>query len=240
MLIQSERHTQQDLRLWNEYERADKVHAMTLGSKITKSLKCIMEFADERCYAGISWGKDSMVLAHLVAICGHSIPLVWFRIEPIKNPECEAVRDSFLSNWRCEYHEIERWCRRDKAGWHASGTLESAAKECASRFGSRKILGIRADESAERRLTCMVNGESSANSCRPLAWWSDQDVMAYLAEYELPVHPAYAMLGGGRYERKWIRVASLGGERGRGMDRAAWEQEYYSDVLNRIVVMKVR
>ena len=234
MLIPSGRHTPEDLRLWAEYEQADRFHAATLDAKIKRSLKVIREFASRRCYAGVSWGKDSLVLAHLIAISGFRVPLIWIRVEPIKNPECGQVRDVFLRDWPCEYHEVEQWCAHDGDGWHASGTIEAGRAECEEMYGPRRILGIRADESGERRLTCIVNGESSINSCRPLAWWTAQDVMAYLADYELPVHPAYAMLGGGRYDRQWLRVASLGGRRGDGMGRAEWEREYYGDVLNRI------
>ena len=60
------------------------------------------------------------------------------------------------------------------------------------------------------------------------------ETFGYLAAHDLPVHPAYAMLGGGRWERDRIRVASLGGRRGDGIGRAEWEREYYSDVLNRL------
>lgn len=234
MLVQSDRHTAEDLRLWKEYESADRLHAATIEQKAERSLGVIRDFAKQRCYAGVSWGKDSVVLAHLVAISGFDIPMVWFRVEPIKNPDCEVVRDAFLSKWNVGYFEIERWCRRGEHDWHASGTLESAAKEAESTFGSRRILGIRADESGERRMTCRVNGEASVNSCRPLAWWTAQDVMAYLAEYDLPVHPAYAMLGSGRFDRERLRVASLGGRRGDQFGRHEWEKEYYGDVLNRM------
>lgn len=234
VLIPSSRHTKADLRLWAEYERADLVH--DLGAKVDRSLQTIAEFDKGHCYAGVSWGKDSTVLAHLIAISRPEMPVVWHRIEPIKSPECEAVRDHFRRQWPLNYHEIVRWCRRGKDEWHASGTLESAAAEAVARFGERRILGIRADESRERRLTCLINGTSSALSCRPLAWWTVQDIFSYLAQHELPVHPAYAMLGGGRYDRSRLRVASLGGKRGDGLGRAEWEREYYGDVLARLSV----
>jgi phosphoadenosine phosphosulfate reductase len=233
MLIPSHRHTAEDLRLWREHERADRQHASRLDAKIERAIDTVRHFASEPCYAGISWGKDSVVLAHLIAISGMQIPTVWFRVEPIKNPGCEAVRDAFLQVWTLNYCEIERWCTWDN-GWHASGTLESAAAEAEQAFGVRRILGIRGDESNVRRLTCLRNGEASENSCRPLAWWTAQDVMGYLTRFDLPIHPVYAMLGGGRYDRKWLRVASLGGRRGDGIGRQQWEREYYGDCLRRI------
>lgn len=234
MLIRSDRHTPADLELWAEYEAGDLLHGQTLDAKIVRSIDVIREFAEAPCYAGVSWGKDSLVLAHLIAISGVSIPVVWFRVEPIKSPECEVVRDVFIETWEMDYHEIVSWCTWDAQGWHASGTLEAASKEAVRRWGQRRILGIRADESGDRKLTCLCNGEASVNSCRPLAWWTVADVMAYLARFDLPVHPAYAMLGGGRYDRDHLRVASLGGRRGDGMGRAEWEAEYYGDILRRM------
>lgn len=245
MLIQSPKHTTEDLRHWSEHEDGDFAHATlpTFKRKIEQAKQVIREFTSEPCYVGVSWGKDSVVLAHLAwsvfRDCNnseslHPPPLAWIRVEPIKNPDCELVRDLFLRQFPCEYHEITRWCQRRGGDWRASGTLESGAAECAERFGGRRVLGIRSDESTERRLTCLRNGESSANSCRPLAWWSAADVMAYLAVEGLPVHPAYGMLGGGRYEREWLRVASLGGRRGDGMGRREWELEYYGDELRRL------
>lgn len=234
MLILSPRLTASDMRMWQESEQWDKLHASTLDKKIARSIKTIREFAKQKSYAGVSWGKDSVVLAHLIYRSGFEVPLVWIRVEPIKNPDCELVRDAFLADYPMRYEEIEQWCSKDHDGWHAGGTLERGRTESEHRFGRRRILGIRADESGERRLTCLVNGEQSEYSCRPLAWWSAQDVMGYLADNDLPVHPAYAMTGGGRYDRYRLRVASLGGRRGDGMGRSEWEREYYGDILNRL------
>jgi len=234
MLIPSHRHTAADLELWAAYEAADRVHGANLDAKIEHALNVVRRFAEQPCYAGVSWGKDSVVLAHLIAISGMQIPCVWFRVEPICNPDCARVANEFLQRWQLQYGVITRVCEHDQNGWHATGTLESAAQEAEQRWGIRRILGIRADESGVRRLTCLRNGEDSVNSCRPLAWWAAQDVMGYLARFDLPTHPVYAMLGGGRYDRWWLRVASLGGRRGDGMGRAEWEREYYGDVLRRL------
>lgn len=238
MLISSDRHTPEDLRLWTELEAADRIHGERLDGKIERALSVIRQFAEQPCYAGISWGKDSVVLAHLIAISGTQIPCVWFRVEPICNPDCGRVASAFLQDWGLQYGWITRICTHDENGWHASGTLESAAAEAESRWGIRRILGIRSDESSVRRLTCLRNGEATHNTCRPLAWWTAQDVMGYLARFDLPTHPVYAMLGGGRYDRWWLRVASLGGRRGDGMGRAEWERVYYGDALRRLETVR--
>lgn len=72
----------------------------------------------------------------------------------------------------------------------------------------------------------------SKNSCRPLAYWTEKEIFAYLAFYDLPIHPNYAMLGGGRFRREKIRVGPhwMGVQFGNDL----WEREYYQDILNRL------
>ena len=54
------------------------------------------------------------------------VPIVWVRVEPIKNPDCIAVRDEFFRRFDHPYHEETVWCRQDDEGWHATGTLQKA------------------------------------------------------------------------------------------------------------------
>ena len=74
-------------------------------------------------------------------------------------------------------------------------------------------------------------GESTERTCAPLGGWTGADVFAYLHTHRLPVHPAYACSLGGVLDRDRIRVAALGGERGRGHGRAEWERRYYGDAM---------
>lgn len=79
-----------------------------------------------------------------------------------------------------------------------------------------------------------MHGVATEKVCRPIIDWTTNDVFAALRMLDLPVHPAYAMSGGGRWSRDRLRVDCIGGERGRGIGRAEWEQEYYGDVLRRL------
>lgn len=242
MLIPSERHRPADMELWAELEEADLLHAKTrrMEQLESKSLDYIIEFARKPSYASVSWGKDSVVLAHLVwrtiSTFGRMTPLVWVRVEPIKNPDCALVRDAFLEQWSSEYREIESHCMRGVGEWHAMGTLERGFKQAEAEFGNRHLSGVRGDESGVRTIRMRKWGPTTGKTCAPLIYWTDKDIYAYLAAHRLPVHPAYAMLGAGRYDRQHLRVSSLGGKRGGGMGRAEWEREYYGDVLNRLSV----
>ena len=235
MLIESHRHTKKDLELWKGYEEADLIYFKThnMQDRIEKAINNIASF-DVKCYLGVSWGKDSVTTAHLVQAVKPEIPIVWVRVEPIKNPECIYVRDVFLSMFpQAIYDEVIVNCVVDRFGAHATGTLERGFKSVYHKYGDRHISGIRAEESGVRKVSRLTHGINTKRACRPIIDWSHKDVFAYLEFYQLPVHPAYAMLGSGRWEREHIRVASLGGKRGDQFGRTVWEKEYYPDVLRR-------
>ena len=71
-------------------------------------------------------------------------------------------------------------------------------------------------------------------SFAPFRFFRVADIFAYMSMFDLPIHPNYAMVGGGRWDRNRIRVTSIGNREGTGHGRAEWEREYYGDVLARI------
>lgn len=239
MLIPSPRVTPEDLRVWHERTRADAVYASlkSFRAKCDAARSTAAAFAQVApCYASVSWGKDSMVIAHLVVRLreqsGIVVPIVWVRVEPIKNPDCIAVRDEFFRRFDHPYHEEEVWCRQDVDGWHATGTLQKGFHDAEKALGTKRSLrGIRSAESGTRKHLMKRSGQFSKNACRPIGFWSGQDVFAYLHAFDLPIHPAYAMSMGGMLDRDRIRVSSIGGKRGGGMGRDAWEAAYYGNEL---------
>lgn len=235
-LIRVPEQRRSDLALWHKFARLDTVTAATEAhcQRVECAIDDIREFVssvDGCCYAGVSWGKDSVVLAHLIAESGVDIPLVWVRVEPIANRHCALVRDDFLSRWPLRYEEIEVWCSRDDAGWHATGTLETGFGRAAAAFGDAYLSGVRAEESGSRKVRMRSHGVIGRRTCAPIGWWSGEDVFGYLHGHDLPIHPAYAMSLGGTWERNRIRVASLGGKRGTGRGRREWEETYYPEHL---------
>lgn len=237
MLIPHQKHTADDLSAWSEYEAADMIHGVRteLAAKVNRSQTAVCEFVANhpRCYASVSWGKDSTVLAELVQEFG--LPLVWIRVEPICNPDCVLVRDAFLEKHpETRYEEIAVQCRRGDDTWHAAGTLEAGFAKAVALFGRHYLSGIRAEESGVRTIRFWKHGLTTKHACAPLGWWTVADIFGYLAVNQLPVHPVYGMFGGGRWQREHLRVSSLGGQRGAGMGRAEWEDEYYGDVLAKL------
>lgn len=225
MLLSSERHTAADLESWREYERADSTVAVP-QSLIDASLQSLIDFAEQgRSYVACSWGKDSVALLHLALSAGLELPVVYVRFTDQHNPECDRVRDVFLRQWPCEYREVGMTRAEAGKGKH----WKSAAK-----IGGRPITGIRADESSSRHLSAWTHGMATNNTCRPLLWWSSQHVFGYIHQHDLPLNPVYAMLGGGRYHREYLRTHSIGGDTARNHGRGEWEQEYFPDIINRL------
>lgn len=232
MLIASPRHTREDLRVWAERERMDAQYVARAGRTLddleARAMDAIDRFVDAGgCYVGVSWGKDSVVVAHLALRTRPTVPLVWVRVEPIANPDCDLVRDAFLARtWdpAPTYHEYVEHCTRDERGLHASGTLERGFARAPSR---RYISGVRAEESGVRKLSALTHGVATERTCRPILHWRAEHVFGYLHRHGLPVHPAYACSLGGTIDRGRLRVSSLEGSRGTGHGRAEWERRYY-------------
>lgn len=190
------------------------------------------------CYLGTSWGKDSLCVAHLIAMSGLPIPVVRVRCEPIENPDCDRVRDAFLAQYAICYHEAIVWCRRDPDGWHATGTLEAGLEKAAQLAGAtRYITGIRAAESGVRKMRVLAHGLSTARTCAPIGRWTGADVFAYLRLHDLPVHPAYACSFGETLDRERLRVSFLALDIGGSHGKEQWERHYYGDALRAIDAM---
>lgn len=237
MLVPSHRHTDPDLRVWERLARYDEraAHARLLDQRIERAADALVAFASSGpAYCGVSWGKDSVAVAHMVALYTPGVPLVWLRWEPWTNPDCAAVRDAFLARYSgIIYDEIEvRWTRGSDGSWASPDPADrDGFKAARDRHGPRHISGVRASESRVRKLRCARWGESSPMTCAPLARWSSLDVFAYLARYDLPIHPAYAMSFGGALPRDEIRVDALAGLSGTGRGRHEWEWSYYRDEM---------
>lgn len=243
-MIASPRHRARDLEVWHSLERGD--YALATSSRWadweSEARTEIEKFALlGPCYIGVSWGKDSVVVAHLARDMG--LPLAWVRVEPIVNPDCPLVRDAYLASHPSPLIEVEVWCVphhrpaneqgvAHEWGWTARGTLEDGFRQVAKQAGAaRHISGVRAAESTVRRVRTATYGLSTELTCAPIARWPTARVFAYLRRHDLPVHPAYACLGGTRWERDRLRVSALGRTTGQGRGRWEWEWQYYGSEM---------
>lgn len=240
MLIDSPRLKPGDRERWDAVSRLDRrLVKLPAYQRIKEEARELVAAATLRAgYAGTTWGKDSMVLTHMISEIAPHYPVVWVRLEGLEMPDTLQTRDAFLRDHDINYHEImvdgasvRRWWHDDTHQGDSHGP-DAGFKEAAARWGSFHISGVRSDESTVRRLTTGRNGPISAGSARPLHRFEPLHVWAYLAEHDLPIHPTYAMTLGGARDRDWLRVSTIGGTRGTGKGRAEWERAYYQDVID--------
>jgi 3'-phosphoadenosine 5'-phosphosulfate sulfotransferase (PAPS reductase)/FAD synthetase len=156
--------------------------------------------AMQRCtspYVALSWGKQSIVLMHLVYSVSNQVPGVFWK-GPESNiiADFDNVRDLFLSRFLIPYFEL--FCAEDFKKT-ASEWAREQDKDCV-------FMGLVQFESKARKLT--LSKANSFNifyyktttrgvkirSC-PLASWTNQDIVAYTASNNLPVLNTYKKFG---------------------------------------------
>lgn len=246
MLIDSPRISRPDRQVWQRLEHYDTVLGgdPRLDVLAAQARKAVEEFAAAGpFYVSVSWGKDSVVAAHLALQVVPDARVVWVRSRHFETPECDLVRDVFLAGHpNARYEEVTVDMRNPKRGepgfddrhMDPHADHQNILKE---ELTGRYVSGLRAEESRMRRISIGRRGLVTANTCRPIGKWDATHVFAYLHREDLPVHPVYAMSVGGHYDRRWIRVhplcsappATLSGVHGRDGD--AWEDTYYPDVI---------
>lgn len=175
-------------------------------------------------YCSVSWGKDSTVVAHLVLTQFRHVPVAYVKANRA-NPDSDLVQQAFMDVHRVPTDIFPVMLHSLDQGETINGFFDGVAKH----LGKRRIMGIRAQESASRRLSAKVHGISTALVCRPILDWTIDDVFAYLLWRELPIHPVYAMSNAGQYDRKELRVDVLGDVRGTERGRKEWEWMYYPE-----------
>lgn len=224
MLIITDRHTKEDIELWKDYNEFDSVTKYSQW-KINQAIDIIKQSGASICYT--SWGKDSVVLIHLLILSKIKIPVVYVKFSDRSNPDADLVREKFLEMFPIEYHEevfdYEK-VRRTNLHW----------KIVAKKYPGIRLTGIRKDESGIRNMLFRKDGFFSKNSCRPISQLRNQEIFSYINQNGLPLSPVYGYLGGGRWDRKNIRMHSLAGTTGDNFGRTEWEKEYYGDIINRI------
>ena len=244
MLIKCDRHTKKDLELWKSYEEADLIHSFSIEAKEKRSLKILYQFLqNEDAYIGISWGKDSVTIADIALRNNIDIPIIHLYCIPSHNPECDLVRNEFLKIYpKADYHEFicdygdiyKQNLSEHIQNIETDKIWYKTWKKVNKKISERHISGVRAKESATRKIRMMRWGENTEKTSAPIGWWTTNDVFAYLAKYNLPIHPNYGMLGSGRWDRNFIRVAEIGDVHGNRGGRTEWEKEYYSDILRQL------
>lgn len=259
MLITDPAHTSRDLQTWTDWERYDKAigASATISAMQDHAIAVIRSFAaDGSCVCSVSWGKDSVVAAHLTWLADPTIPIVWVPTIRADGTSYEAagtyrVRAAFLAT-HPDIEYIERPAiasnpKRGEPGYeqHQIDPSRRSQDVLREQITERYISGLRAEESRMRRLSIAHRGLNTPRTSRPIAYWTAEHVFAYLSREALPVHPTYAMTYGGRMDRRWLRVHPLRSAPPPastiyGRDMTGWEDHYYPHLVTHAGVLDHR
>lgn len=191
----------------------------------------------ERPYLACSFGKDSSVMLHLVL---EQLPDVPVRFICWKN-ETELLNNfnEIIEWWMDEYGinlemiELHR---------HSLDQKVEERKTIRTDEYDSYFIGFRADESKARRITIRKDGmiykmKSGLVRIAPMAWWSVEDIAAYLAANDIPSLGSYQVHGfesrtASRVPRSdnGIRSLSLSQLKQRDMSAFNRLKQYYPEV----------
>jgi 3'-phosphoadenosine 5'-phosphosulfate sulfotransferase (PAPS reductase)/FAD synthetase len=144
-------------------------------------------------YVACSWGKQSIIVSHMVFKIDNSVPIVFFDgedselIADFKNISKQFC-DRFKINYIC-IHNSERHLKTSAKQFTQNGEYTGfymGLSKCESK-GRRYALN-----KARNDIFLYKNG---IYRCCPLADWSIQDCAAYIAKYDLPLLKMYKKYG---------------------------------------------
>lgn len=230
-LILTAKHSRSDLRAWSRWVDLCTLHSQT-QEHLSRVERARMALADayathrDDMYVSVSWGKDSVALAHLSSEVCPDVTLCHVSITPWEMDDTRIVRDRFLQRYPLDYREFRAWC--------GLGVMPSGREEWSplDLVGGFRVSGIRGDESTDRGRRMRFSGESTSRTCAPLIRWKLIDSFAYCIVRDLPLHSCYGYLMDGTLDIRMVRVDSMMDptvieERGRGNGREEWQRRYY-------------
>ncbi|RYD13987.1 MAG: phosphoadenosine phosphosulfate reductase [Lysobacteraceae bacterium] len=218
-------------------------------------------------YVAFSGGKDSLIVLNLARHVEPDVPVVFFD-SGLDYPETYDYLAELAHTWALDLHRIPTdppllQVLADSGLWdHQAPTdagtatvdlhevlITAPARRAHQLLGPGELWGVRADESATRRMLYTRGGRRDGIISRgdgtvaygPIWNWTTEDVWAHIARNQLPVNPVYTKLRDLGVPEQQHRLSNLidGGHLDRG--RLTWLRrgwptlfEQLADTLPRI------
>lgn len=212
-----------------------------MDEKVKESLDFIRKYVDE--YENIavvsSWGKDSIVLLHLVLQVKPDIPVIF--VDTTFKPDATyELRDRLIKEWNLNLIEVRSKIIDDKnlfselilkpKLWETNPDLccqylkVEPARKIVQKLGLKAwFSGLRGTENEARSMFGEIFKQGEFMRLHPLYNWTEADVWRYMACYNLPAHPLYkegyrsigceqCSSSGGKHERdgRWKGTSKQG------------------------------
>jgi phosphoadenosine phosphosulfate reductase len=233
------------------YQRRDHLLAQTSEhqDKVNRANALLQDHVRDAEQAYLAWstGKDSTVLLHLCHQLDLDIEAIYYDADaklPGTTDYMDHVRDAYDVPVRVVETEPIMDVYERAGGPQADGiehatmraTVWRPVRRLAREGYDLGIVGLRAEESNRREqrlnehghVTTHVDGQTTLY---PLADWTTQDVWAYHAHHQVPVHPAYEHTA--YLDRDEIRTSYWCGESGVQYGRWYWLKQNYPRLFNR-------
>jgi len=205
-------------------------------------------------YVSSSFGKDSVVLLHLLIQLRPNIPVMFINSNYCF-PDTYQVRDEFVRRYKINLHEIkqpydymeliyEYGLPHERTRQQQKQVVELLKKDLGNQWAKDNqksccFWGLRKEESRGRAALLNSKGRTFYNETKglffsaPLADWKWEDIWAYIAEFNVPFSEIYTkqMFCDPRQIRNtsWITTDGL-----HKSGRLQWLRYYYPEYFNRL------
>lgn len=205
---------------WKQYKD---LQNLSLADKIIWSEQVILNAlkSHKYPYVACSWGKDSIVMLHLIRKFCKDITVV-FNNTMVEYPETYKYRDRMLQEWKIKnYYETKPikdfWRCVKEYGYPKlrSSNQGNTTPQCckylkdypAKKLSKEKgfdcaFIGILGEESMQRRLLFIKHGyhyfvkKENIHKVQPIIIWKDEDIYEYVRIKRIPMNQIYSKLKG--------------------------------------------
>jgi len=207
-------------------------------------------------YISMSFGKDSLAMAHLILINRPQVPLVYVNCGKYDEwPDTPRVIEQFLATHKgCEFIELQGpsiWEYYEEVGWYLQDEESEKAERGAQRRYSESLgdllgawaeqngmdgsfIGMRKSESRIRSRLLITRGNTyfakTRNQwvCAPMADWNGKDIWATIYSNDLPYNELYDLMPQGR---ELARNGAMFGTRSARYGRLAFLKRAYPELF---------
>ena len=164
--------------------------------------------AVKRVYVSISFGKQSLCLAHMVYRIEPSTPMYFLASdETWEMYNYREVIDQFVDRWPIKLNIVQTHNFWGASSWKESRDYgdKDLQKMCPRENWDGWFWGLAKDESRARKISCSKNNSGIHPSIfrysdgklrgTPIQDWNIDDLSAYIAEYDIPMLNIYRKFG---------------------------------------------
>jgi len=223
--------------------------------RMTQGFVCRVLNDHKNAYVSSSFGKDSVVLVHMLIQFRPNIPVLFINSNYCF-PDTYRVRTDFVEKYQINLHEIrqpydymelihEYGLPHERTRKQQDKVVDLIKKDLGNQWAHEHNMdccfwGLRKEESKGRKALLNAKGRKYYNETKglyfvsPLADWMWEDIWAYIAKYDVPFSEIYTkqMFCDPRQIRNTSWITTDGLEKN---GRLQWLRHYYPDYFNRLV-----